>query len=272
MNAEKKTWILIIVAVVIVILGGIAVSYFHKSATTQILYATKGELVQGFPQNLMLDSDPSVISSYSIVYSKAMTQYTAQWVSSNSMQAEYQDYLSYLQANGWGVINVNVSTSSHSIYAVNTSSSAITVLITPALQMSQVTLTYVTNVPYTPTAMPTPANITVEQGKLPADFPTSLIIDPSATILGSTENPNIISGMKTEGVLYATKETSAALVSGYINLLSTGGWRMVPIGDTNQVSQISATNASSSLSLIVRFQALSNTMSVSLSFTAPLKK
>lgn len=83
-------------------------------------YAPKGQLVPGFPKELILDAAAQVSNSYSINYSASLNQYTAQWNSSSSMAALYAGYKAYLPKNGWQIVNQNTGNVSwRGIYATN---------------------------------------------------------------------------------------------------------------------------------------------------------
>lgn len=95
------------------------------------VYAPQGQVVSGFPQQLLLDNSSQISSSYSISYSSSTNQYTAQWSSSTSLQDLYQTYKTYLQANGWTITNDMSSGPDRGLYAVNASNDVLSVLITP---------------------------------------------------------------------------------------------------------------------------------------------
>lgn len=109
-------------------------------------YAAAGQLVKGFPQQLVLDTKASVGQSYSIKYTtQNVNQYTAQWNSSSSLSSEANQYETYFTTNGWKV-SVN-KTTAPSVRAVSaaTSSGYALVNISEEGTGSEVTVTYVAN-------------------------------------------------------------------------------------------------------------------------------
>jgi hypothetical protein len=83
-------------------------------------YAPKGQLVSGFPQELILDSAAQVSNSYSIHYSAALDLYAAEWNSSSSMASLYASYQDYFSKNHWTITNKAASNAAlRGIYATN---------------------------------------------------------------------------------------------------------------------------------------------------------
>ncbi len=109
-------------------------------------YAPKGELISGFPKELILDSAARVGNSYSINYSASLNQYTAVWSSSSSAQTLLGKYQTYLSANGWTIPAGAAKSGKYgaSVYATNVSS-VVNIAIAPAAagKGSQVTISYV---------------------------------------------------------------------------------------------------------------------------------
>jgi hypothetical protein len=108
------------------------------------VHATAGQLIPGFPRQLVLDSAATVSNSYSINYSASTNQYTAEWVLSSSLASLYVEYQSYAKANGWTISNHADLPTLKGIYATNASSTAaMNVIITPQGKGSTVTVSYV---------------------------------------------------------------------------------------------------------------------------------
>lgn len=153
MSSKTKTAILVCAA--IAILAGIILcarfgggqpspGTIVASSPSSPLFAPKGQLVTGFPQDLILDSNAAVSGSYSIQYSSSTNQYTAEWNSSSSMSDLYNDYKQYLPAHGWAITNdLAQNASSRGIYAQNASSD-VSVVIVPQDSGSAATVTYFT--------------------------------------------------------------------------------------------------------------------------------
>lgn len=107
-----------------------------------IAFAPSGQLIAGFPKDLILDSDPAVSGSYSINYSSSTNQYTAEWNSSSSMESLYEAYKAYLPSHGWTLFNnVTKYAASRGLYARNAASD-VSVAIVAQGSGSQVVLTY----------------------------------------------------------------------------------------------------------------------------------
>jgi hypothetical protein len=107
------------------------------------VYAPQGQVVPGFPKQLILDNAAAVSNSYSVNYSASANQYTVQWNSSSSMTTLYTAYKAYLPANGWTITN-NIITPANfrGLYATN-ASSVISIAMNTQGKGSQVIITYV---------------------------------------------------------------------------------------------------------------------------------
>ncbi|HVN26365.1 MAG TPA: hypothetical protein VMT99_01800 [Candidatus Paceibacterota bacterium] len=68
-------------------------------------FAPQGQLTPQFPQELVLDKDAQVISSYSATYSPTVHEYSAVWNTSTSLATLRADYKNYFTSNGWTVSN-----------------------------------------------------------------------------------------------------------------------------------------------------------------------
>lgn len=153
MSPNRKTVILIVVAVVIFVgiiwyalLEGLRPLPGTTSAPLAqpgaVAFAPEGELVAGFPKQLIFDNGAAMNGSYSINYSSSTNQYTAAWNSSSSMESLYEAYGAYLPAHGWTILNdVTKFPTSRGLYARNASSD-VSVAIIAQRSGSQVIVTY----------------------------------------------------------------------------------------------------------------------------------
>jgi hypothetical protein len=109
MTNTKRIWIwtgvVIVLLLILVLLG--AFSGKNNQPVTQGVptYAPQGQLVTGFPQELVLDPTAQLGGSYGINYSTSTNQYTAMWTSSKSLDDLYSAYKTYFQNNGWTISN-----------------------------------------------------------------------------------------------------------------------------------------------------------------------
>jgi hypothetical protein len=144
MQKENQAWIWVGVVAVIVILV-VAVVWKPKSATpvtTGPTHAPAGQIVAGFPQQLVLDSNAQVDTSYALNYAST-TQYTTQINSSSSVSTTFASYQKYFQSNGWTILNLSQSSPTvQGIYATN-ATAGVTVTIVAVGQGSQTTISYV---------------------------------------------------------------------------------------------------------------------------------
>jgi len=82
--------------------------------------APKGEIIAGFPKELILDKAAEVGSSYSLSYNANLNQYSASYNSALSMNKLYGQYKSYYEDNGWTITNdIAKYQSSRGLYAMN---------------------------------------------------------------------------------------------------------------------------------------------------------
>jgi len=149
---NKKEKALIWVGVAAVILGIIIfVNWTPQGANlgasqptgTMPSYAPPGQVVAGFPQELILGADASFTESYSVNYSSSTNQFTAQWDSSSTVDDLVSQYQKYFSANGWTAgMNQTASNSFQSISATNSNGASALVTIVPQSEGSQVSVTY----------------------------------------------------------------------------------------------------------------------------------
>jgi len=147
-NRKGNIWVWVGIVIVVVIVVLLFVWKPTKAPTVvppgTPVHAPQGQVVAGFPQNLILDNAAQVGNSYSVNYSSSTNQYTAAWNSSSSLTVETAAYQKYLQANGWKVTPNPVRQAT--IRALSASNSAAILLVNIVAQGtgSQVTVTYVT--------------------------------------------------------------------------------------------------------------------------------
>lgn len=142
-NWKVVAWITVIVVVV----GGIGWYMIASIPSKQqpavpATYAPAGQLIPGFPQQLILDNNAAVTNSYVINYATTTNQYTAQWDSSSSMTALYTKYKQYLPQNGWTISNDVTRVATMRAVAAKNASGSVSVVITQNGSGSQVVLTY----------------------------------------------------------------------------------------------------------------------------------
>ena len=274
---NTKTVVLIIVIVILLVGVGFYayqamqhhVSLAPPPGSTQGLAqnAPAGQVVSGFPQNLILNSSAQVASSYSISYSTSSNQYTVTWNSPSSFTALLNQYETYLPANGW-IIPGGAAQSGRlgaGLYATN-NGATVNISIVPMNTGSQATVTYSpASVSVPVTSAPMPPNFTL----IPA-FPTQFIVASDAKIFGSTDNPNPTAGTHTVTAMYSTKESITTILNGYINLLSQNGWQILLPGKTGYALGLVGANASSSMSAEIKFQIVPGSVIVTVSVTMPL--
>ncbi len=108
------------------------------------VYAPAGQVVSGFPQDLILDPNAQAAQSYAINYATSTKQYTVVWNSASSMDTMYKKYLEYFSAsaNGWQITNkFTTSPTVHGLYATQPSAQ-VNVTIEAQKAGSKVTVGY----------------------------------------------------------------------------------------------------------------------------------
>ncbi len=78
--------------------------------------APAGQLVSGFPPELILNKDAQTNQSYTISYS-LQNQYSAEIKTNDTVAQTYQAYLDYFSKNGYQVVNKSSQNNLASIYA-----------------------------------------------------------------------------------------------------------------------------------------------------------
>ena len=92
-------------------------------------YAPSGQLASTFPTDLLLGAMPDITQSYSLPYN-SQNQSTVEYTAQGSPDALFQDYLTYFQANHYGVITKQQTSSLDSLYA-SSMAADISVIIVP---------------------------------------------------------------------------------------------------------------------------------------------
>lgn len=149
---QKKMLFAAVVAVVVVVVAGFFLLRKQPGSTGPApiqpppqyvpVVAPKGEVIAGFPKELILDDKAMVAGSYAINYNEKLNQYTATFTSSQKMLALYDSYLAYFSKNGWTVTNKNTKYPiSRGIYAKKDANTA-SVAIVDEVKSRQVTVSY----------------------------------------------------------------------------------------------------------------------------------
>ena len=141
---KKAAAIITIVIVVIIVVVAVWLA-MSKPSGPKVAFAPQGQLVSGFPQNLILDNAASVGNSYTIGYGQNLNQYTANWTSpSSSLSDLYGKYLAYFTQNGWTITNSSTNIASfRALYAVTSTADANVTMDDVGTSDVHVTISYV---------------------------------------------------------------------------------------------------------------------------------
>ncbi len=141
--AYKKRVAIISAVVIIVVLALIWWLVWGEYNAPRAAFAPSGQLVSGFPKELILDQTALISKSYTIGYAYNLNQYTASWTSSSSLDGLYDQYIGYFASHGWTVTNSSTNIAAfRGIYAV-TSTADTNVVMTSGQQGLKVTVSYV---------------------------------------------------------------------------------------------------------------------------------
>src|SRR3989344_6402720 len=77
----------------------------QETAGPSPVYASQGELTEGFPEELVIDGAASVESSYTIAYDATVNQHTAVFMSDESPAALRAQYKAFFVEEGWEILN-----------------------------------------------------------------------------------------------------------------------------------------------------------------------
>jgi hypothetical protein len=146
MKDSKMLWVWVGIVVVVVIVAAWFIwgssSRPPVASAPAPVYAPQGQLVAGFPSNLILDSNAAINGSYSINYSSSTNQYTAEYLSSSTVKALYGQYMAYLPKNGWTVEGSLTTRPTFDAITASEGSNQLQVVISTVSGGSQVTITY----------------------------------------------------------------------------------------------------------------------------------
>jgi hypothetical protein len=154
MNKQNKGFMWVVaVVVLVVVLAIIGIWYFYAHRSHGVasvpkgtpVFAEQGQVVQGFPKELILDSNALVTGSYSVAFASSSNQYTVEWNSSSSMASLFASYKDYFTKSNWTVTNSSTVLSGiHAISAASSTGSA-GVVIAAQKEGAKVTISYVKN-------------------------------------------------------------------------------------------------------------------------------
>lgn len=118
----------------------------NKAPSINKTDAPKGEVVSGFPKELILDPKATTDQSYTVDYSK-QNQYTVTLKSDMTPKAVFTAYSDYFKAKGYTIKNVNNALDSlTSIYAVKDNVEVNVVAnVMPGQKKTDITITYLKN-------------------------------------------------------------------------------------------------------------------------------
>ncbi len=149
MKDSKRIWVWVGVAVVVV---AVAAAFIWRPTTQKPpvgetgpkpVYAPQGQLVPEFPKDLILDNNVVIGGSYSIGYSTTTNQYTAQFNSSSTVTALFNQYKTYLAANNWTIAGSLTTRPTFDAISASQGDNQLQVMIVKQTKGSQVTITYV---------------------------------------------------------------------------------------------------------------------------------
>ncbi len=128
----KYKYIAIVLLALAIIAGALALSKSKREQTQQKNVdkaveqingtkkdAPKGELISGFPSDLVMENSPSIQSSYSVQYDANTKQYTATYELTKPIPEVYNSYLDYLGKNKYRIVNKNSTAAVSNIYATS---------------------------------------------------------------------------------------------------------------------------------------------------------
>jgi len=141
---KGNRWKYIAAAVAVLLVAVVAAywQFIYKRVPAPV-YAPKGELVRGFPKELVLDQKGIVSGSYYVNYSTSLNQYTAVFDSTEPMLSLFSQYKDYLSKNGWTITNeITKYETSRGLYAVKGAADASVAIIEQA-KSREVTVSFV---------------------------------------------------------------------------------------------------------------------------------
>ena len=109
----------------------------------QPIEAASGELIQGFPRDLILDKQGTVVSSSVTPYEENHKQYTATYTTSRTVEQEYNNFVTYLEKNKFKVTKKEMNQGVGGIYAEGQYADAnVVVYLDPASGKNTVIISY----------------------------------------------------------------------------------------------------------------------------------
>jgi hypothetical protein len=81
--------------------------------------AKAGELVTGFPRDLIVNKQAVIISSSVTPYVENHKQYSTTYTTGQSIEKEFNDYLTYLKGNKYTIAKQQIDSSLGAIYATS---------------------------------------------------------------------------------------------------------------------------------------------------------
>lgn len=187
----------------------------------RVVYAPSGQVIFGFPLQLILDPTPTTTNGYSITYSSTAVQYTVAWNSTISMTSLYDTYKQYLPANGWTITNdITNYPTSRGLYAQN-SSSTVAIAIVAQGSGSQVSLSYLTGSGISGNPAPTVTQLNPASLPLGA-APQILTINGAGFVASSTVTFN---GIAHTAIFVTASQLTISLTSA--DLATVGSYPVV---------------------------------------------
>ncbi len=110
------TLVVILIAAIIVAVAMKKQPGIKQAAKVKVTNAPAGQVIGGFPTELLIDASGSADQSYAAAYNNA-NQYTVKVKSASSEQKVFTDYLAYFNANGYKIVNKNQTDTISNIYA-----------------------------------------------------------------------------------------------------------------------------------------------------------
>ncbi len=119
----------------------------------------------------------------------------------------------------------------------------------------------------------TQPNLVISNGTLNAALPRTFLVDPSSTILSSSDNPDPATGLHTTAAVFASGQSIDSLYKKYLALFSGKDWQVKSKTETASDANILAGNSSTGEQVNVQIMEGANGMSdVIVSVQTPITK
>lgn len=207
----------IISLIIVVVVAAIVVAFYFNflkfrqetetSTGPMPVYAAQGEIIGGFPKELILDEQARVQESYTITYDEHLKQYTVSFQSDLQATTLFNEYKRYFVAQEWVVANETNLTNIKGIYARKGNGEA-NVVVESGTPRS-ITITY--SVASKPKVV------------VPNEFPQELILNSEAEVIIG-RNGEVEEGKTVYSITLISKETPAELFHNYQQALPAHGW------------------------------------------------